>query len=487
VSPACETIDLRELESQPWKNGIGVTRELAVPPQRALFAPHALLPSGWRRDVLLTWDEAGQLGQVLPDSVAPAGVPIAAGSVIPGMPNLHSHAFQRAFAGLTEYRAGGEDSFWSWREHMYRFAAALTPDAVEDIATQLYIEMLRAGYTSVCEFHYLHLDPQGRPYADPAEMATRVVAAAQRVGIGLTLLPVLYQASGFGAQPPLPQQRRFICSVDTLLDITQRIARSGVRVGVAPHSLRAVPPQALRELLDGIQAMAPQAPIHIHIAEQQREVDDCVAWSGQRAVQWLFAHADVDARWCLVHATHIDDAELQQLAASGATVGLCPSTEANLGDGVFRAAAYADAGGSWGIGSDSHASVNAAEELRLLEYSQRLALQRRNVLASASRPGVAERLWLSAVAGGARASARDIAGIAVGQQADWVVLGALPALHDLTPEQQLASHLFASHGGNAVREVWVRGRRQIVDGEHALADAACRRFVAARTQLLRGG
>ena len=451
--------------------------------QRALLAPHALLPTGWARDVLLVWVVAGQLSGVTPGAAGMAGVRQAAGVVVPGMPNLHSHAFQRTFAGLTEYRGTSDDSFWSWRDHMYRFAAALTPDALEDIATHLYIEMLRAGYTSVCEFHYVHHDRQGQPYADPAEMALRIVAAAQRAGIGLTLLPVLYQSSGFGAAPPLPQQRRFIHSVDGLLRLVERLHDSSARIGVAPHSLRAVPGEALRDLVDGLHAMDPAAPVHIHIAEQQREVDDCLAFSGRRPVQLLLEQVDVDARWCLVHATHMDDAESLAVARSGATVGLCPSTEANLGDGIFAAPRYHDAGGSWGIGSDSHATLDACEELRLLEYSQRLALQRRNVLASTTQPDVAHGLWLAAVAGGARASARRVAGLAAGERADFLVL-ASECTEGLPPQQVLASQLFAAHPGDALREVWVGGRCRVKDGVHAAAGEACSRFVAARKLML---
>lgn len=454
--------------------------------RRALIASHALLPGGWASDVLLVWDAAGTLTGVTSAASSIAGVPRADGVVIPGMPNLHSHAFQRAFAGLTEYRGAGDDSFWSWRERMYRFAAVLTPQALEDVATQLYIEMLHAGYTSVCEFHYVHHQPDGAPYAEPAEMALRIAAAARRAGIGLTLLPVLYQAGGFGGRPATPQQRRFVSDVDTLLRIVERLHAQDVRVGVAPHSLRAVPPDALQRLVEGMHAMDPTAPVHIHVAEQQREVDDCIAWCGQRPVQWLLQHAAVDERWCLVHATHIDDAERAALAACGATAGLCPSTEANLGDGVFPAAAYLDAGGRWGIGSDSHASVNAAGELRLLEYTQRLVLQRRNVLASPAQPHVAHRLWLAAVEGGARASARPIGGLAPGQRADFVVLADDDTLQGLSPEQVLSSHVFACQPGRAmVREVWVGGECRVRSGEHALAREARERFVGARAQLLR--
>ncbi len=456
-----------------------------------LFADHALLPDGWARDVLLAWDDAGALTSVTAGAAAPIDAPRASGPLLPGMPNLHSHAFQRAFAGLSEYRnSTPADSFWTWRDLMYRFARDISPDQLEVIATQLYVEMLRAGYTAVCEFHYLHHAPEGQRYADPAEMSMRLLAAAQHAGIGITLLPVLYQDAGFGGQPPRIDQRRYLNRTDALLDIAQRIRAQGARVGVAPHSLRAVGPQALRELVAGVHAIDAAAPVHLHIAEQQQEVDDCLAWSGQRPVEWLLAHAPVDARWCLVHATHLSDAEGAALAASGAVVGLCPTTEANLGDGVFDAANYLAARGAWGIGSDSHISVDAAEELRLLEYTQRLAQQRRNVLVSDdtgvnNKRQVADHLWLGAVTGGAQASGRAIRALAPGQQADFVVLDGNGTLAGLTPSQALASHVFANQGRSSVRDVFVAGTRRIRDGEHALQRVACEHFVAARGELLR--
>ena len=452
---------------------------------RRLYARHALLPDGWARDVLLAWNDAGTLTDVSVITTIPDDVQRAAGMLVPGMPNLHSHAFQRVFAGLTEHRgAQGDDSFWTWRDLMYRVANAVSPDQLEAIATQLYIEMLHAGYTSVCEFHYLHHDAQGRPYADPAEMSLRLIAAAQHAGIGITLLPVLYQHAGFGGQAARADQRRFINSTDALLDIVARARSHGVRVGVAPHSLRAVGPHALQQIVSGLHAIDARAPVHLHIAEQPQEVRDCLAWSGARPVAWLLANAPVDARWCLVHATHIDAAERRALVASGAVAGLCPSTEANLGDGVFDAAAYDAARGAWGIGSDSHASLDPFEELRLLEYTQRLAQQRRNVLAGAAREQVADHLWLRAVQGGARASGRAVGGLAVGQQADFIALRDDGALAGLAPPQLLASHVFANHGGHPVRDVWVAGRQHIRDGAHALDRVACKHFVAARTELL---
>jgi formimidoylglutamate deiminase len=454
----------------------------------SLFAEHALLPGGWARDVLLVWDDAGMLTEVRSDAAADTdGTPRAAGPLVPGMPNLHSHAFQRAFAGLTEYRSGApgaDDSFWTWRDAMYRFALAISPDQLEAIAMQLYVEMLQAGYTAVCEFHYLHHAPSGEPYAEPSEMALRLIRAAERTGIALTMLPVLYQDAGFGGRPPRDDQRRFVSDVEGLLEIVQRSAARGVRAGVAPHSLRAVSPPALVDLLDGLRAIDTSAPVHIHIAEQQAEVDDCLVWSGARPVQWLLDNAPVDEHWCLVHATHMTSDETRRLAARGAVAGLCPSTEANLGDGVFDAPTYLDARGRWGIGSDSHASVSAVDELRLLEYGQRLVRQRRNVLADAARPALAERLWAEAAAGGAQAAGLAAGRLAAGCRADLVVLDADGVHGGLAPSPLLANAVFAQTGQRAVRDVWVGGRQRIAGGAHVLAGAARAGFVAARAQLM---
>ncbi len=441
-----------------------------------LFADHALLPGGWARDVLLAWDAQGRLTRV-DAGAAPGAAPRAPGVLLPGLPNLHSHAFQRVFAGLTEFRGDAADSFWTWRDRMYRVALAVSPEQLEDIATQLYLEMLAAGYTAVCEFHYLHHDPAGRPYAERAELALRLVAAARRAGIGLTMLPVLYRHGGFGPAPARADQRRFLNDVDGLLHIVERLRAAGVRTGAAPHSLRAVAPDDLHALLAGLPA---DAPLHIHVAEQRREVEDCLAWSGARPVQWLLDHAPVDARWCLVHATHLDAAERAGIAARGAVVGLCPSTEANLGDGLFDLPAYA---GAWGIGSDSHASVDAAEELRLLEYGQRLARGERNVAASAAVPQVAETLWRAALDGGAQASGRPVGGLAVGQQADFLVLGDA-SLDGLSPAQQLATLVFAPRRRELLREVWTAGDCRVRAGWHDAAASALSRFLAARRSLL---
>jgi len=457
----------------------------------ALFAEHALLPQGWARNVALNWNADGILTEVRPDARPDASTEAAAGPVLPGMPNLHSHAFQRAMAGLAERHAGEENDFWSWRGVMYDFALRVGPDALEAIATHLYIEMLKAGYTSVCEFHYLHHDPQGRPYSNPAELCERIVAAAHTAGIGLTLLPVLYQHGGF-AREPLPEQRRFIVSPEAVLDMLARLRHAHpeharLRYGAAPHSLRAVSPAALLRLLQGLHADRPDAPVHIHVAEQAGEVADALTALGASPVAWLLDHCAVDARWCLVHATHARAGELARVARTGATVGLCPTTEANLGDGIFDAPAYFAASGAWGIGSDSHISVNVAEELRWLEYAQRLVHRRRNLLAGEGTQDLAEHLYLGALSGGARASARMVAGLAVGQCADLVVLSADTANGCMdAPDKALSSWVFGNHPGAALRDVMAGGRWLVRAGRHSSEEAALRDYIRARDALISG-
>jgi len=391
--------------------------------ESSLFAERALLPDGWARDVLFEIASDGALTAVTPGA-APGAAPRAGGVVLPGMPNLHSHAFQRAMAGLAERAGPGEDSFWTWREIMYGFVRALTPNQVEAIAAQLYIEMLKAGYTTVGEFHYLHHDPEGRPYADLAEMSRRVIAAAKVVGIGITQLPVLYGYGDFGGQNAGDGQRRFLNDPDRLLRLVEILIKEyhgdpNVRVGIAPHSLRAVTPETLAAVTAGLESLDGEAPIHIHIAEQHGEVHDCVEWCGLRPVEWLLQNAAVGPRWCLVHATHVTEEEARRLAERGAVVGLCPTTEANLGDGVFPASAYLEAGGAFGIGSDSHISVSPIEELRWLEYGQRLTARRRNLLARSSEaPSVGARLFQDALAGGAQALGRPIGRLTPGARSE---------------------------------------------------------------------
>ena len=455
----------------------------------ALFAEHALLPDGWARNVRLAWNSSGVLTEVSKEVEPEAQLMRASGPVLPGMPNLHSHAFQRAMTGLTEYRAPGDNNFWGWRRLMYRFALRLNPEELYSIARQLYVEMLKCGYTSVCEFHYIHHDPQGRPYRSRIEMSERLIAAAADAGIGLTLLPVLYEHSGFGQQPPLPEQRRFVTAPEDLLHMLEELRNNHpehdrLRYGVAPHSLRAVSTQSLERLVAGTSGESP-VPIHMHVAEQRGEVADSLAALGARPVTWLLDHFDIGERWCLVHATHMRADESERLAGSGATVGLCPSTEANLADGIFDAVDYFGAGGTWGIGSDSHVSVSVREELRWLEYAQRLVHRTRNMLAGAAASQVAEHLFLRAVTGGARASARKVEGLAVGQCADLLVLDTSgPDCSLPEPALALSAWIFGNHAGADVRDVMVGGRWVIAHGRHAREQKALRDYLRTRDALL---
>ncbi|HSD43078.1 MAG TPA: formimidoylglutamate deiminase [Burkholderiales bacterium] len=452
-----------------------------------LFAPHALLRDGWADDVVLEIDADGTIIAATPR--APAhGAERLAGPVIPGMPDLHSHAFQRAMAGRAERRgASGRDSFWTWRDTMYRFVARLGPDDVHAVASQLHVELLKSGYTSVAEFQYVHNAPDGSAYADPAEMSLAHVRAAGESGIALTVLPTLYAHGGFGGAPLGAAQARFATSPDGLLRVVQRardVAGADTRVGAAAHSLRAVNPPELQALVDGITCLDPAAPIHVHAAEQAKEVEDCVAWSGQRPVAWLLDHAPVDARWCLVHCTHLDDAELPRLAASGAVAGLCPSTEANLGDGMFRLSDYLAAAGRFGIGSDSQVLRDPAEELRWLEYGQRLARLERSVAASAMQPSVGATLWDAAARGGAQALGRAAGALAPGRVADLLVLEAGHVdLAGRRGDDLLDALLFSGSGG-LVRDVMVGGRWVVREGRHAAEDAIAARYRATVARLL---
>ena len=399
---------------------------------------------------------------------------------LPGLPNLHSHAFQRAMAGLAERQSDPQDSFWTWRELMYRFAGRVDPDSQYAIATQLYAEMLEAGYTSVCEFHYLHHAPDGRPYAEPAAMSQSLVAAARDTGIRLTLLPVLYMSGGFDGRPLGERQRRFGHTLDAYLALLQSLRAlesPTLKLGVAFHSLRAVPATALAAVLEAI-GDAPM-PIHIHIAEQVGEVQDCLALRGARPVEWLLANVPVDARWTLVHATHLEPSEVQGIARCGATVAICPTTEANLGDGLFPLRAFLDAGGQWGIGSDSHVSVSPVEELRWLEYCQRLVTRRRNIAVGADQPSTGALLYAQALAGGRRAC-----GQGPDANDDVIVLdGQAPVLAGARAADLLDRYVFA---GNRplVRETHVAGQRLVADGRHRDAESIAARYRAALAALL---
>ena len=436
----------------------------------ALWFETALLPQGWAPGVRITVED-GLIAR-LETGATPVSGDTRAAVAVPGVGNLHSHAFQRAMAGLAETRTpDGGDDFWTWRELMYRFVSRLTPDDVEAIAAQAYAEMLESGFTRVGEFHYLHHDVGGAPFADPVEMAHRIVAAAGETGIGLTLLPVFYAHGGFGGQRSAAHQQRFTNTLDQFELLLERSRRSlgslpDSLLGVAPHSLRAVTPDELAALV----LLAGAGPIHIHVAEQTREVADCMAWSGERPVAWLLGHAPVDARWCLVHATHVVATEVAGLAASGATAGLCPITEANLGDGLFSAIDYLSRGGAFGIGSDSNVLIDVAEELRVLEYGQRLTARRRGVLGSGAD------LFKGAQAGGARALGEAFVGLQVGASADLVSLDAdHPALSGKHGDALLDAWIFAARGG-AVDTVWRRGVRVVEAGRHVRADAIGERY-----------
>jgi len=449
----------------------------------AIFAGKAMLPAGWTKDVRIE-TAAGRIVAVTTGAQARPDDERAA-ILLPGMPDVHSHAFQRGMAGLAETRGPGDDSFWSWREVMYRFALSMTPDQVEAVAAQLYVEMLEAGFTRVGEFHYIHHDVDGRPYSDIGEMAGRIAAAAAETGIGLTLLPVFYANSGFGGQKPTEGQRRFINDLNgfrRLLESSRKAVDSipEAVVGIAPHSLRAVTPEELK----AVTAMAADGPIHIHIAEQEREVEDCVAWSGARPVEWLLSHADVDGRWCLIHATHMTDEETVAMARSGAVAGLCPITEANLGDGTFPGALFAGHGGRFGVGSDSNVLIGVTDELRQLEYSQRLAHRARNVLA---HPGQSNgrALFDAALAGGSAVLGVGSSEIAAGAPADFVSLDpSHPSLAGKTDDAILDAWIFAN--GAKVDRVWVRGAKLVDNGRHFRADAIANRFRKAMMELAAG-
>jgi formimidoylglutamate deiminase len=434
------------------------------------FAREALLPQGWARDVCIEVDDGGTISSV---SSVRKGEKLA-GPVLPGMANVHSHAFQRAMAGLTEMRGPGQDDFWTWRELMYRFVERVTPKQAKAIATHLYIEMLSHGYTAVGEFHYVH---------HPAGMLTSHIQAAREAGIAITLLPSLYMWSGFGQKPLQPRQNRFSSDVSQLLSIFEKMRRQSspdTNVGVAPHSLRAVDPAALKEL---VAAVPDDAPIHIHAAEQTKEVDDCRATLGRRPVEWLLAEMRVDQRWCVVHATHMTDEETRALAASGAVAGLCPTTEGNLGDGIFPLAEYRASSGRYGIGGDSHVSRDPAEELRLLEYFQRISARKRNVVASEKGPAVGTTLWREAAAGGAQALGRRMGAIAPGMRADLVVLD--PEHVDLHGRSRdaIANALVFAGGNGIVRDVMVAGRWLVKSKRHAKARTAAARYKRALKEL----
>lgn len=413
----------------------------------------ALLPQGWRSDVVVDIDR-GTITAV--ESGGSGAAERLSGVTVPGLPNLHSHAFQRAMSGLTERRGGPADSFWTWRQAMYRFVERLTPDDVEAIAAFAFMEMLEAGFTSVTEFHYLHHQPDGRPYDNPREMCERIVAAADTAGIGLVLLPVLYRQGGFLGQAPLPAQRRFLNTRESYARLMETRVPGGA-LGIAPHSLRAV----TLEDLAWAAATWPRAPAHIHISEQTGEVDDCLAAHGRRPVDLLMDSVEIGERWCLVHATHAGAGEIARIARSKATVALCPITEANLGDGLFDAPALLARGGRFGIGSDSNVRISAADELRTLEYGQRLARRERNVLGDPVR-STGRHLFELALGESA---------IAPGRRADFVVLDA----HGRSGDDVIDSWVFSDDNA-AIKSVYCGGLPVVQNGRHKARDRLAERF-----------
>ena len=451
-----------------------------------LWFESALLPAGWARGVRLT-SSAGRIEHLSTDTPPQSGDERHA-IALPGLPNVHSHAFQRGLAGLTERRAAGADSFWSWRELMYRFLERMRPGHLEAITALCFAEMLEAGFTHVGEFHYLHHDCDGTPFADPGELAGRVAAAAAVTGIGLTLLPVFYAHGGFGAAPPVSRQRRFVTDVEgfaRILEVCRRVVRplTGASVGVAPHSLRAVTPAELSAIVQ----LGEAGVVHMHIAEQQREVEECLAWSGRRPIEWLLDAQPVGPKWCLVHATHATEAELTGIAASGAVVGLCPITESSLGDGIFPAADFFSRHGRIGIGSDSNILLDAAAELRTLEYSQRLAQRARNVLAAGADASTGRTLFAAALAGGWQALHADVAtqprGLTTGASLDLITLNRdHPALLERHDDEILDSWIFAG-GRELIDCVWRAGERVVQGGRHRDRDALIVRYRRALHEL----
>ncbi|MFM7346714.1 MAG: formimidoylglutamate deiminase [Tagaea sp.] len=440
------------------------------------FAPLARLPDGWARDVRFSVDAKGDIAAVTANA-ARGEAALLPGPTLPGLADLHSHAFQHAMAGLTERATGGDDDFWSWRETMYGFLAKLAPRDMEAIATRLYVELVKHGFTSVAEFHYVHADPKGEPYETVTEMADRAIAAAAAAGIGMTMLPVVYRAGGFGAAPLSERQKRFALSEDVFADLYERLARRhrgdpNVRVGIAPHSLRAVPPDHLARAVALARKLDKAAPIHIHISEQPKEVAECRAWSGTTPISWLAGNAPLDEHWCLVHATHATADEIATMANARAVVGLCPTTEANLGDGIFPLPEFLAQGGRFGIGTDSNVCQSPVEELRWLEYGLRLTRLKRNVVSRAAGGSTGALLFAHAAEGGAQACGRKVGKLAAGWRADFVVLDPEhPSLLARREDELVDTWLFSGNS-NPVRDVVVGGEWVVREFHHRHEDQA---------------
>jgi formimidoylglutamate deiminase len=441
-----------------------------------IWAASALLRDGWAKSVEISFDAGGNITAVIADTPHAEGERVEL--LIPAIANVHSHAHQRAMAGLGERGGDSADSFWTWRKVMYHYLERIQPEHLAHIAAQLYLEMLKAGYSCVGEFQYLHHALDGKPYANRAEMSLQCLQAARRVGIGFTALPVLYRYGGFGSAAPLDGQKRFLNDADGFIEIVAALqaATAGdanAAVGIAPHSLRAIDRELLTQVIGAVDDLA---AIHLHIAEQTREVDDCLAWCGQRPVEWLYDNFDVGEHWCLIHATHMSAAETAMLAGSGCVAGLCPTTEANLGDGFFNAVEYFAQRGAWAIGSDSHISIDPVEELRWLEYGMRLQTRRRNVLVSPGVSNTGRNLLDGALDGGARACGRRIGRIEIGDRADFLVLDhSHPRLYGRSADDLLDSWIFSGND-NLVRDVYIGGRKLIDNGHHADEDEIARNY-----------
>lgn len=463
------------------------------------YAENILLNDGWATDKTITI-EHGIITDISSGKKSDAS--IFEGTVIPGMINCHSHAFQRAFAGFSEHSSQAKDSFWTWREIMYKFLAQITQNDAQTIAQQAYIEMLKAGYTRVAEFHYLHHDINGKPYSQTsventakdksenklATMAQAIFNAAATSGIGLTMLPVLYQYSGFAQQAPHKGQKRFINSVEQFNQLVSECFTftkqyPNTNLGIAPHSLRAVDKESIINAVNHVRSLDDKAPIHIHIAEQQQEVNDCLAHYAKRPVEWLLDNINLDQHWCLIHATHINKQEQQGIVASKAIAGICPTTEANLGDGIFPTTDFLALNGTFAIGSDSHISINPIEELRWLEYMQRLIKQQRVLLGSPQIASVGKNLWHKAALGGAQSTNSNTGSISVGKQADLLILNQKQtSLFANNNKHLLDSFIFASQQ-NMVKDVMVNGRWVIQNGAHANEQSSADNFANLLTKL----
>ncbi|HEY3851487.1 MAG TPA: formimidoylglutamate deiminase [Steroidobacteraceae bacterium] len=462
----------------------------------------ALLPQGWVRNARVSVGEDGAIARI--DIPSPGGADDVAvvdheraeeirGIVVPGMSNAHSHAFQRGMAGNTEFRLSARDSFWTWRQAMYALANRITPEDLKVLAGQLFVEMLTAGYTAVAEFHYIHRPLGGGMYGESNALWEAVASAAADTGIAMTFLPTLYQTSDFGAAPLRPEQSRFALTTDEFLKAVEtRLREDGNaefrtrRTGVAFHSLRAVPLPVLTRAARVLRELAAGLPLHIHVAEQVKEIESCLAHTGRRPVELLLDTGLIDRHWCLVHATHSTAAELRRIADAGASVCVSITTEANLGDGFFDAARFLKLGGRMCVGSDSQSTVSPAEELRWMEYQARLRKRRRGVLADPAQTHVGTRLWRDAAREGARAIGQPAGVIEVGARADWVVLDPdHPSMVGGTDEAALDHVIFAG-GSAAIRDVMVGGRWVIKDGRHALADSLAGPFRDLMRSLTRG-